>query len=167
MVYEKYPLQLVFLTNLLNLMIYATGIIIIQSIGWIYVGLYIAYIVFLEIRLLKFHCPKCYYYGKVCAFGKGRVSSWLFKKGDPEMFACKEFGFKDFIPDLLVFIIPAITAFVLLILNFQWYIFISLLILIFLNFAGNAYIRGQIACKNCKQGEIGCPALEFFSPKKT
>jgi len=165
MVYDKYPLRLVFLTNLLNLLIYASGIIIMQAVGWLYVGIYVAYIFILEIRLLKYHCPNCYYYGKSCAFGKGVISSIFFKKGDPEMFACKEFGYKDFIPDLMVFVIPAITAIILLIINFQWYILISLLFLSFLNFFGNAYIRGQIACKNCKQRELGCPALDFFSPK--
>jgi len=167
MSYERYPLQIVFLSNLLSLLIYALGILIIINIGWIYLGIYIAYIIILEIRLLKFHCPNCYYYGKVCAFGKGVVSSWLFKKGDPEMFACKPFGFRDLIPDLLVFILPAITAIILLILEFEWYILIALMVLIFLNFTGNAYIRGKLACKNCKQADLGCPALELFKPSKT
>jgi hypothetical protein len=166
MVYDKYPLQIVFLTNLFNLCIYASGIIIIHSLGWLYVGIYIAYIFILEIRLLKFHCPDCYYYGKACAFGKGVVSSIFFKKGNPEMFSCKVFGFKDLIPDMLVFAIPAIIALILLIIDFQWYVLIALLILAFLNFFGNAYIRGQIACKNCKQKDLGCPALDFFIPKK-
>ena len=167
MAYEQYHLQVVFLSNLLSLLIYVTGILIIFNVGWIFLGIYILYIIILEIRLLKFHCPNCYYYGKVCAFGKGLVSSWFFKKGDPKLFACKSFGFKDLIPDLLVFIIPAITAIVLLILDFQWYILLALLILIFLNFTGNAYIRGKLACKNCRQAELGCPALEYFKPAET
>ena len=166
MVYEKYPLQMVFMTNLFNLLVYVSGIIIIHSLGWLYVGIYIVYIVILEIRLLKYHCPNCYYYGKVCAFGKGAISSIFFKKGDPESFSCKECGIKDMIPDLLVFAIPAISGIVLLIIDFQWYLLISLLALIFLNTFGNAYIRGQIACKNCKQKELGCPAAEFFNSKK-
>jgi len=164
--FNEYPLRIVFFTNLLNFLIYATGIIIIQGLSWLYVGLYGIYIIILEIRLLRFHCPNCYYYGKVCAFGKGILSSILFKKGNPEMFACKTFGFKELIPDLFVFIIPAITGIILLILEFKWYIFITVLLLIFLNFAGNAYIRGQIACKNCKQRELGCPAEAFFNPPK-
>ena len=166
MAFEKYPLRIVFLSNLLSFLIYALGIVIIQRIGWIYAGLYIVYIIIFEIRLLKFHCPDCYYYGKVCAFGKGIISSLFFKKGDPTRFVCKKFSYKDLIPDILVFIIPAISAIVLLILKFDWFILFSLVILVFLNFSGNAYVRGQLACKNCKQKELGCPATDFFESSK-
>jgi len=166
MAFEKYPLRIVFFSNLLSFLIYALGIVIIQRVGWIYAGLYISYIIILEIRLLKFHCPNCYYYGKVCAFGKGIISSLFFKKGDPVQFSCKTFGYKDLIPDILVFIIPAISAIVLLILKFDWFILLSFVILVFLNFSGNAYIRGQLACKNCKQKELGCPAIDFFESSK-
>jgi len=166
MVYDKYPLQIVFFSNLLNFLIYAISVLIIHNIGWFYVGVFIAYLFIFEIRLLKYHCTNCYYYGKVCAFGKGFISSLFFKKGNPEMFACKPMHFKDLIPDLMVFIIPALIAIIILILDFQWYILLSLLILVFLNFFGNAYIRGQMACKNCKQKELGCPAAEFFKTSK-
>lgn len=166
MAFEKYPLRIVFFSNLLSFLIYALGIMIIQRIGWIYAGLYIAYLIILEIRLLKFHCPNCYYYGKVCAFGKGIISSLFFKKGEPVRFSCEKFTYKDLIPDILVFIIPAISAIVLLILKFDWFILSSLVILVFLNFSGNAYVRGQHACKNCKQKELGCPAIDFFERSK-
>jgi len=162
--FEKYPLKIVFLSNLLALLIYAIGIMIIQKFGWIYAAIYITYIIILEIRLYKYHCPDCYYYGKICAFGKGIISSLFFKKGIPEKFTCKTFGYKDLIPDILVFIIPAISAIILLILKFNWFVLISFIVLVFLNFKGNSFIRGQLACKNCKQKELGCPALTFFIP---
>lgn len=162
--FNKYPIRIVFFSNLLSILIYTAGIIILQEFGWLYVGLFVVYLIILEIRLLRFHCPNCYYYGRVCAFGKGILSSKLFKKGNPELFACETFGFKDLIPDLLVFIIPLATGIILLILDFKWHIFITVLLLIFLNFVGNAYIRGQIACKNCTQRELGCPAEAFFNP---
>jgi hypothetical protein len=166
MTYEKYPLQIIILSNLLSILIYAAGIVIMQSIGWLYAGLYIALITIIEIRLLKFHCPNCYYYGKACAFGKGVISKLFFQKGNPEKFSCKPVQFKDLIPDLLIFAIPSITAIVLLILKFQWYILIAFLMLLLLNSMGNAYIRGQIACKNCIQKELGCPAAEYFASAK-
>ena len=164
MEFDKYPVRIVYLSNLLSFLIYALGIVIIQRIGWTYAGLFIAYIILLEIRLLKFHCPNCYYYGKVCAFGKGIISSLFFKKGEPLKFSCKKFTYKDLIPDILVFIIPAISAIVLLILKFDWIILLAFGVLILLNFSGNAYVRGQLACKHCKQKELGCPALTFFNP---
>jgi hypothetical protein len=34
--------------------------------------------------------------------------------------------------------------------------------LIFLGFAGNAYVRSRLACRYCTQREIGCPAQKLF-----
>ena len=164
MTYKKYPWHQVLLTNLLTILIYGLGVVIIQSVNWFFAGLYIIYLLILEIRLLRFHCPNCYYYGKVCAFGKGRISSIFFKKGNPDKFTCKSFSVKDLIPDILVFALPAVAGMILLITDFQWYIFVSLAGLIILNSAGNAYVRGQIACKHCRQKDLGCPALDFFKP---
>ena len=162
--YEKYPWHQVFITNLLSILIYTLGVVILQHVNWVVAGLYLIYIFILEIRLLKYHCPNCYYYGKICAFGKGRISSIFFKKGNPDKFICKSFSVKDLIPDILVFAFPAIAGIILLITDFQWYILVSLAGLIILNFSGNAYVRGQIACKHCRQKDLGCPALDFFKP---
>ena len=164
MTYEKYPWDQVIITNLLSISIYTLGVVIIQYVNWFFAGLYIIYLLILEIRLLRFHCPNCYYYGKVCAFGKGRISSIFFKKGNPDKFTCKSFSVKDLIPDILIFAFPAIAGIILLIMDFQWYIFLSLAGLIILNSAGNAYVRGQIACKHCRQKDLGCPALNYFDP---
>ena len=166
MSFEKYPLNIVILSNLLSVLIYATGIFILQHISWWLAGLYVVYILLFEIRLLKYHCPNCYYYGKICAFGKGKISSIFFKKGDPEKFTCKTIGIRDLVPDILVFAIPTIAGLVLIILDFEWPILIALILLVLLNFSGNAYVRGQLACNNCKQKDIGCPALEFFNSSK-
>ncbi len=145
-------------------MIYSLGVLIILHANLLLAGLYIIYIIIIEIRLLKFHCPNCYYYGKICAFGKGKISSLIFKKGNPDKFICRSFTVKDLIPDMLVFAFPAITGIILLIIDFQWNILISITGLIILNFSGNAYVRGQIACKHCRQKDLGCPALDFFKP---
>jgi hypothetical protein len=164
MSYEKYPWHQVFITNTLSILIYTLGVVILQHVNWVVAGLYLIYIFILEIRLLKYHCPNCYYYGKICAFGKGRISSIFFKKGNPDKFICKSFSVKDLIPDILVFAFPAFAGIILLITDFQWYILVSLAGLIILNFSGNALVRGQIACKNCRQKDLGCPALDFFKP---
>ncbi len=161
---EKYPWHQVFITNTLSILIYTLGVVILQHVNWVVAGLYLIYIFILEIRLLKYHCPDCYYYGKVCAFGKGRISRLFFKKGNPDKFICRTFSVKDLIPDILVFAFPAIAGIILLFTDFQWYILASLVGLIILNFSGNAWVRGQIACKNCRQKDLGCPALDFFKP---
>ncbi|MBN2421722.1 hypothetical protein JXB41_00725 [Candidatus Woesearchaeota archaeon] len=165
-IYDNYPFWIVFLSNLVSVLIYLISAYIIYKTGILWLIIYLMYILFLEIRLLKHACVNCYYFGKSCAFGKGRISCILFRKGTAEEFIHKKITWKDLIPEMMVFIIPCITAIVLLILNFNWLILILLILLFLLNFSGNALIRGNLACRHCKQREIGCPAEQLFSKKK-
>jgi len=165
--YEDYPYWIIIISNLLQLAIYTIGIIIIEPLGIIWILIYLAYIVFLEIRLLRKSCINCYYYGKRCAFGKGKLCSLFFKKGNPDNFASNDnMTWKDLLPDMLVAIIPLIIGIVMLIINFNW-ILLSLLILLFLLVSkGNELVRGSLACKYCKQREINCPAEKMFKKEK-
>lgn len=164
--YENYPSWIVVITNLFSLSIFFIGGFVIYQLGLVWLIIYIGYLLFLEIKLLSGHCPNCYYYGKTCAFGKGRISSCFFKKGDPAKFIEKKITWKDIVPDFLVTIIPVIAGIILLVKDFNWLILILLIILFILGFSGNALIRGQLSCKFCKQKESGCPALELFDKKK-
>jgi hypothetical protein len=98
---------------------------------------------------------------------KGRLSSIIFPKGTPERFRQKKITWKDIIPDFLVFIVPVIAGCILLLIEFQWVILILVIVLLILGFIGNAFVRGQLACKYCKQKEIGCPAVQLFEKKNT
>jgi hypothetical protein len=163
--YENYPFWIIIISNLLQLAIYTIGIIIIKPLGIIWLLIYLAYLVFLEIRLLRKSCINCYYYGKRCAFGKGKLCSLFFKKGNKEGFA-GNFTWKNLIPDMLVAIIPLITGLVTLIINFNW-LLLSLMILLFLLVStGNGLVRGSLTCKYCKQRETGCPAEKLFNKEK-
>ena len=163
--YEKYPLWIVLLSNLVSIAIYAIGAFIIYQIAWIWLLLYVAYVVWLEIRLLRKSCVNCCYYGKVCAFGKGKVSRLFFKQGDPQEFSERKITWVDIIPDFLVSLVPVVAAIVLLIIDFSWVILVLMLLLVLLTFTGNGFIRGSLACKYCRQREIGCPAMQLFSGK--
>ena len=165
--YENFPFRIVMLTNLFSIAIYLIGLYIMLNLGIFFAALYIAYIILIEIRLLAKSCKDCYYYGKVCAFGKGKCSALFFKKGKPENFLKTEITMKDIIPDFLTFIFPLIGGIILLLSNFSWLIIILLVILVILGFGGNAVVRGSFACKYCKQREIGCPAEKLFSKKKS
>jgi len=162
--HEYYPYWIIIISNLLQLGIYAIGIIIIKPLGIIWLFIYLAYIIFLEIRLLRKSCINCYYYGKLCAFGKGKLCSLFFKKGNIENFANSEdMSWKDLIPDILVAIIPLIIGIVRLIMDFNW-LLLSLIILLFLLVSkGNELVRGTLACKYCRQREINCPAEKMFN----
>jgi hypothetical protein len=161
--YESFPVPIVLLAILVSLSIYIIGAYILTGIAiWLSI-LYILYCVWIEIRILKGSCVDCYYYGKLCGLGRGKLCPLLFNKGDPERFIRKEVSWSDLLPDFMVSIFPAIGAIVLLVKDFSWLILLLLLILLALSFGGNAIIRGSFACKYCKQREIGCPAEKLFN----
>lgn len=161
--YENFPVWIVILSNLVALSIYGLGFLIMIKLGVIASFFYLIYVAILEFRLLNSHCVNCYYWGKTCGFGKGRLSSIFFKRGDISKFCAKDFTWKDMIPDLLLTLIPVATGIYLLIVNFDIIILIAIILLIILTTAGNGFIRGQLACKFCKQGELGCPAEKLFN----
>lgn len=163
--HEKYPAGIVIVSNLLTLSIYAAGAYLMYNIGLIWLVLYILFIILLEIRLLSRHCPDCYYYGKTCAFGRGRVSSMVFPKGEPERFCRKKYSFKDIIPDFLLILVPVLAGAVSLVFEFRWTTIVLIIAIIILGFPAAGALRMKLACRHCRQMEIGCPAVELFGGK--
>jgi hypothetical protein len=163
--FENYPLWIVFFSNLVSAAIYLIGALIIYQVGLIWLVLYIIFILILEFKLIGGHCRDCYYYGKVCAFGRGRISSIFFKKGNLKNFCKMEITWKDIIPDFLVSLVPATIGIIILIKDFNWILLSSIIILLILTFLGNGFVRGNLACKYCKQRKIGCPAQKLFEKK--
>jgi len=164
--YENFPIWMILLSILFSLSIYAIGSYILFKLWAGFFVLYLAYCFWVEARVLKKSCVNCYYYGKVCCFGKGKLCSLFLKKGNPKRFVEKKISWLGILPDFLVFVFPFIVGIALLILNFSWTILLLLIILVVLSSGGNAVIRGQFACKYCKQREIGCPAEKLFNKKK-
>jgi hypothetical protein len=164
---EEYPLSIVIVSNLVAFLVYIIGAFILFRFSIAGVIAYLAFIVLLEYRLLAGHCTDCYYYGKTCAFGKGRLSARLFRKGSPEKFSRMQIGWKDIVPDFLVFMIPVLAGILFLLQAFSWTVLILVIALLLLGFAGNALVRGQLACRFCRQRGIGCPAEQLFhTPEK-
>lgn len=160
--YEKFPVWIVLLSNLIAISIYAIGAYILAGLGIIFAVLYLFYCLWIELRILRGSCVDCYYYGKVCGFGRGRRCSILFKKGDPQRFVEKEISWSSMLPDFMVFIFPVIGGIILLVSGFSWLLVMMLAVVVILYLGGNAVIRGTFACKYCKQREIGCPAEKLF-----
>jgi hypothetical protein len=160
---DQYPLTTVFTATLVSVLLYGIGIYILFQAGIPWVIGYVIFILILETRLIGRHCVDCYYYGKTCAFGKGRLSSLFFRKGSPEKFPGMTITWKDMVPDFLVFILPVLAGILLLVREFSWTILILIIALFLLGFMGNAFVRTQLACRYCRQREIGCPAAELFS----
>ena len=164
--HESYPIRTVILSNLLSLSIYGIGAFILASLFvWLIIP-YLLYVLWLEARVLKRSCVDCYYYGKVCAFGKGKLCALFFKKGNPQNFAADKITWVQLLPDFLVSLIPIAVGIFIVVTDFSALFLALLLILIALSFGGNAIVRGSFACKYCKQREIGCPAEKLFGKEK-
>jgi hypothetical protein len=161
--YEEYPVWVVVLSNLVSLFIYGSGFIILLHLGWIISSLYLCYVLILEYRILSTHCVDCYYWGKTCGFGKGRISSLFFKKGDLSKFCNNKMTWKEMIPDLFVSLIPLVTGIVLMIIKFDFVILSAVVLIILMTTIGNGFIRGTLTCRYCKQRETGCPAEKLFN----
>jgi len=161
--YENYPYWIVLISNLLQLSVYVIGAVIISQIGLVWIIPYVLYILFLEARLLRKSCVNCYYYGKFCSFGKGKLCSVFFRKGNPKKFVKSEITWKDIIPDFLVSLIPFFVGIVVLVLKFDWILLLFVVLLFLLSSFGNSFVRGTLACRYCKQRKIGCPAERLFS----
>jgi hypothetical protein len=160
--YENFPTWMVVLCNLVPISIYTIGAYILAGFGvWLSI-LYLLYCLWIETRVLKVSCVNCYYYGKICGFGKGKLCSLLLNKGDPQRFVEKEISWFQILPDFLVSIFPIIGGIVLSVRDFSWIRVLALAVLVVLGFGGTAVMRGSFACKYCKQRELGCPAQELF-----
>jgi hypothetical protein len=164
--YENYPWWMVAISNLVQTGIYVVGLLILYPLGFQWMIAYLIYAAFLELRLLRNHCVDCYYYGKRCAFGRGNFSSMLFRKGDPKKFGCVKITWKDIFPDFMLTVIPIIVGAFMLVMNFSWLMLALVIAMGLLGFPATGIIRGSIACRHCKQRELGCPAEQLFAKKK-
>jgi hypothetical protein len=133
-----------------------------HQLGPISLAAYLAYVVFLESMLLAGSCTNCYYHGKLCAFGKGRLSAIFFKRGNADRFAQRQITWRDIIPDFLVSMIPIVVGIVLLVRQYDVSVLSAVILLAFLTSCGNGFVRGSLACNHCRQREIGCPAERLF-----
>ena len=163
--YEDFPFWMALISIVFSLIFYALGAVILSGFGWYASAIFLLYCLWIEFRILKRSCVNCYYYGKVCGMGKGKLCALFFKKGDPGEFYKDKISWIDLIPDFLVFILPLCGGVILLITNFSLPLLALVILLLIFFSVGNAVMRGTYVCKYCKQKELGCPAEEKFSKK--
>ena len=161
--FEKFPAPMIVFAVLVNLSIYSLGAYILAGYGPLMAAIYLLYCLGNEVHVMKMSCVDCYYYGKWCALGRGKVAQLLFKRGSPESYIAKTISWKQLLPDMLVLLIPLVGGIALLVQGFSWGLSLMLAVLLILSFGGNYFVRSQIACKYCKQRELGCPAERFFN----
>jgi hypothetical protein len=165
--YENFPRWIPLIAIHVSILSYIIGAFILIGFGITIVFLYLAYCFGVELLVVFRSCKDCYYYGKICGLGKGKIAPFFVKKGDLNKFVKKKISWYDLIPDFLVGIIPITGGIFLSIFDFSLMRIGMIIFLAILSFGGPAVIRGSFACKYCKQREIGCPAEKLFSKKKS
>jgi hypothetical protein len=165
--FENFPLRMVAPAALAQLAIYVLGCFIVLRLGPDVLAAYIVYILILEYRVLRHSCVNCFYYGKVCCFGRGVLCALLFRKGERERFLQRKIGWADILPEFLVSLIPLLAGIILLVLGFDALLLAGVVALAILAFPVTGFIRGRWACRYCRQREAGCPAEQLFSRKDT
>lgn len=161
--YENFPIWIPLLSCVLSVAIYTLGAFIFYQLTFLLTIFYLLFCLWIEFRILQKSCVNCYYYGKICGLGRGKLCPVFFKKGNPEKFQETEISWKDLIPDFLVLIFPLVGGIIALIMDFTWLVLVLMIVLAVLSLCGNAIIRGSLACKYCKQKELGCPAEQLFN----
>jgi len=164
--FENFPLWIPFIAIFVSIIGYSIGVIILSGFGIIFSILYLFYCLGAELRVIFISCKDCWYYGRICGLGKGKIASLFVKKGDTKKFVDKEISMIDMVPDFMGVILPLIGGVLLLIIDFSIMVLVLMVILAILFFGGTAFIRGTFACKYCKQKDIGCPAYDLFNKKK-
>ena len=154
---EKYSLAFVIGQNVFLLVYFGIGflgMLPIQVHGFPILS--VLYVFFLAIMLLlvlrKYLCTHCYYYGKRCNTGWGKLSSFMFKKESGNY----QLGVKlAGVTWILATLIPIIGMFFALIVSYST-LRVGLLVLFILLTQINFVIHKK-ACNRCKMRFI-CPA---------
>ena len=158
--YEYYPLWIVLLNNLVFLSVWATGLLLTYLINPILSAGFFGYMLYLETSVYREGCSRCYYYGKRCAFGRGKIAKLFLKKSNKK-FASRKIDWKAFLPSFVPTFAIIFSGFYLLTQQFTWAI-LGLTIWPIFVFFSNQTLYGELACPNCKQAQLGCPVCEFF-----
>ncbi len=164
--FENFPWRMVLICNAVSLGIYAIGLFLMACLGIVWGLLYAAYCVWMEWRLLSGSCRSCYYFGKRCGFGRGQLCSWFFAKGAEQGLSAKRISWRNLVPDFMVSLIPLGAGVTVLTRSFSLVVLLFVILLAGLSSVGAGFVRGQLACKYCKQRVLACPAEQLFSKTK-
>jgi hypothetical protein len=151
--FEEYPFWWVFLQNIFLLIYFGTGFAGIWKLQIYRIPFVsITYIIFIVIMLLfvlrKHLCTNCYYYGKRCNTGWGKIAL-IFRKNSGNYKTGTALAGLTW---MLVTLIPVTGFIIILFSNFSLVLFVLFVLLTPVNF-----IIHKKACETCKMRFI-CPA---------
>jgi uncharacterized membrane protein len=153
---EKFPIYRIILSNALMLFWIALGTAACGFFNTLVVWIYLLCAVLtIFVLLRKAVCTHCYYYGKWCSAGWGKLAALLFRKGNMEQFGtCLGARLAPLIYGLLL-LVPLVFGMISLIQKFTLFKIIVLILLILVAVYSGTINRKK-ACAICKMKLI-CP----------
>jgi len=159
---EEHPKSIAVIGNLIMLLWISLGTVACWFFNPIVAGVYLAFaVVMVFIVLRKLVCTNCYYYGKWCPIGWGKLSALFFRKGSIEKFST---GIGVKLAPLtygLLTLIPLVLIIISIIREFTVVKAAVLVLLILVSIYSGAVSRKN-SCMKCKMRLIcpGCAVKE-------
>jgi len=159
---EEHPKSIAVICNLIMLLWISLGTVACWFFNPIVAGVYLAFaVVMVFIVLRKLVCTNCYYYGKWCPIGWGKLSALFFRKGSIEKFST---GIGVKLAPLtygLLTLIPLVLIIISIIREFTVVKAAVLVLLILVSIYSGAVSRKN-SCMKCKMRLIcpGCAVKE-------
>ena len=159
---EEHPKSIAVIGNVIMLLWISLGTVACWFFNPIVAGVYLAFaVVMVFIVLRKLVCTNCYYYGKWCPIGWGKLSALFFRKGSIEKFST---GIGVKLAPLtygLLTLIPLVLIIISIIREFTVVKAAVLVLLILVSIYSGAVSRKN-SCMKCKMRLIcpGCAVKE-------
>lgn len=154
---HNYPKHVIIIRWIILAVAFVLGIYILSDIKELLGIVYVLYsLIALTLILPLARCASCFYHGKVCNTGWGKVAAYLFPKGDESQFVA-HYSYAIFLH--LLWLIPLLASFFQLLRNRDVLALIIFFSYLFILLVERVTLK-KLACTRCHQREF-CPAVPF------
>ena len=154
---ENYPKAVVIIRWIILLLAFALGIYALLRLHYIFAILYIVYSVMaLTLILPLSRCGSCFYHGKLCNTGWGKIAAYFFKKGDESKYV-DYYNYAIFLH--LLWLVPLLIAALQMIRKRDVLALSIFAVYLLILFVEKITLK-RLCCKRCHQRDF-CPAVPF------
>ncbi|MCK4427620.1 MAG: hypothetical protein KAW16_03945 [candidate division Zixibacteria bacterium] len=154
---ENYPKYIIVIRWIVLSIAFALGIYILLGFHNMLAIIYIIYsVIALTLILPLSRCVSCFYHGKLCNTGWGKIAAYLFKKGDESKYV-EHYNYAIFLH--LLWLIPLLVALLQSVRQRDLFALSIFVIYLFILFVEKIILK-KLGCKRCHLREF-CPALPF------
>jgi hypothetical protein len=154
---ENYPKHIIIVRWIILILAFALGIYVLFQLHQILAIVYIMYsVIALTLILPLSRCVSCFYHGRYCNTGWGKIAAYLFNKGDESKYV-EHYNYAIFLH--LLWVIPLLAA-LLQLIRMRDILTLSAAAAYVLILLLEKVILKKLCCTRCHQREF-CPALPF------